>query len=973
MTAPDQEIRFGGFRLDLSDERLWSEDSEIALGSKAFALLAFLAQRANRLVTKQELLDAIWPDTYVSDAVLKVAVAEIRRALDDSAQSPRFVQTVHRRGYRFIGEVQTRRALTAEVDPPTTPHPVARTNPSLVGRDAPLAELDRRLEAARRGERSAAFITGDPGIGKTALVDAFAQHCESAGISVVRGQSRESYGEGEPYLPILEALGSLCRGDLSSTVLPILRRYAPSWLVQMPWVVDDDVRPELERAARGAQSERMLREIAEAMEAIAREAPLLVILEDLHWSDPSTLDVFSTLAQRQEPASLLVVGTYRAVDAAIADHPVRDLKRHLVGRGLCTEVSIDQLSRDDVAVFLEHQLGHAAPPELTELIHRRTEGTPLFIVSFFSNLLAQQCLEEGEQGWDLARPVSEIETLLPGELREILERQVDRVDADAQPILECASVAGRDFDASSVAGALEADVETVQSKLEELGQRRDVIRPLGVVRAADGRLSGHYEFSHVLHQHALYDRLGPMRRADLHRRVAEQLAAVDAGPARLAHHYQAAGLDEEAIAHYQRAGEQALERRANREAARDFGAALTLLETRPPSPERDQRELGLRIAIGPAIGSVIGPGSPRVAENYRIASELCRRAEVAEAGLVVIPVLFGLFIFYLARGRFRDAGEVAERLRRIAEKSGEDFLLQSAYLVSGAAELYRGHLEEASRWLDRTLELSDPGVPLVFGHPIPGLAHAYVGYVCMLRGTPQPVADHIHHAVDGGERGGDPYNLLILLQLAAGLEHLRGDGSAARELADRILVIADEQGFDPWRPVAGWFHGWARASDGEPTEGVQGMRENLDAYKATGTETARTMYIASTARACLAAGQTDEGLALVDEGLAHAEEADERFVEPELYRLRAALLLAAAPKRISAKVRKAAEEAVRRAAELAREQTATALELRAAITWHDLGKRVGEEDEPLALLRKLVAGFPKRASGPDLDEARARL
>lgn len=974
MQASGQQIHFGDFRLDLADERLWKGDSPIPLGSKAFALLAVLAGRQNRLVTKRELLDALWPDTYVSDAVLKVAVAEIRRALEDDAQSPRFIQTAHRRGYRFIADVRTDTEDSAgRYGPEGQKAPSPSNTLSLVGRAASLDELDHRLRAARRGERSAAFVTGDAGMGKTALVDVFAEHCEREGVSVVRGQSRESYGEGEPYLPVLEALGALCRGDLAETVLPILHRYAPSWLVQMPWVVEDELRDELARAARGAQSERMLREIAEAMEAIARETPLLVVLEDLHWSDPSTLDVLSTLAQRQAPAALLVVGTYRAVDAAIADHPVRELKRHLVGRGLCSEIRIDQLSEAEIATFLEQQLGHEAPEELAALIHRRTEGNPLFIVSFFSNLVAKQCLQQDEDGWSLSRPVAEIEALLPGELREILERQVDRVDDAALPLLECASVVGRDFDSRIVAGVVDGDVAAVESMLEELGQRGDIVRPLGLVRSAAGGLSGHYEFSHVLHQHALYDRVGLARRADLHRRVAEQLVLAKAAPARLAHHYKAAGLDGEAIDHFQRAGEHALERRANREAVRHFGAALEMLEAQPPSPERDERELALRIAIGPALGSVIGPGSPRVAENYRVASELCRRAELAEAGLVVIPVLFGLFIYYLARAGFREAGEVAERLRRIAEKGGESFLLQSAYLVRGAADLYRGRLTDAASWIDRTMELSDPDVPLVFGHPIPSLACAYTGYLGQLRGNPHGIPDLIDRAIDGGERGGDPYNLLILLQLAAGLQHWRKDVDATRDLADRLLKIADEQGFDPWRPVAGWFHGWALAEEGNLDDGIALMRRSLDQYADTGTETARTMYIAGTAEACLAAGRTDEGLALVDEGLAQVERADERFVEAELHRLRGALLVAAWPKRPGVTRRREVEEAVHRAFDIARDQEAATWVLRAALTSHDVQQRLGDATEANDLLETLVAAYPPEDSWPELDEARRRL
>jgi DNA-binding winged helix-turn-helix (wHTH) protein len=290
---------FPPFYLDLDNEQLWRGKRTIPLKPKTFAVLRYVVEHAGRLVTKDELLDALWPDVHVGEAVLKVCIREIRTALRDNAKAPRYIETVHRRGYRFIAPLTSAQPVSSSrfqvpsskpVPTPYTLHPT----PPLVGRDAELRQLHNWLEQALNGERQLAFITGEAGIGKTTLVEAFlAQIAAREDLWIARGQCLEQYGAGEAYLPVLEALGQLCRGPGREGVLAVLNRYAPSWLVQMPALLSEAELKAVRRKAEGATKERMLREMAEAIEALTAERTLVLRFDDLQWSDHSTFDLIS--------------------------------------------------------------------------------------------------------------------------------------------------------------------------------------------------------------------------------------------------------------------------------------------------------------------------------------------------------------------------------------------------------------------------------------------------------------------------------------------------------------------------------------------------------------------------------------------------------------------------------------------------------------------------------------------------------
>src|SRR5262245_5966586 len=400
-----QQLVFGPFSFDPDNATLWRGTQAIALTPKAFAVLEYLLEHPGRLVTKAVLLDAVWPDTAVSDAVLKVRMGEIRKALGDSAQAPRFIATVHRRGYQFIAPVtavEGPRApnaagprLLAALEGFAPPlRPLVPRAPPVVGRDAVFAHLQGWLAQAWHGARQVVFVTGEPGIGKTAVVEAFAARVAGeAGLTVVWGQCIAHYGAGEAYLPVLEALGRLCREPGHAHVIARLRQVAPMWLVQMPWLLSATDREALQRELLGATRERMLREMAELLEDVTAQTPLLLVLEDLHWSDTATLDLLAYLARRQEPARLLLLGTYRPVEVIVSGHPLKVLKHELELHGHCAELPLELLSEAEVAAYVAMRMaGGVLAAELSRVIYQCTEGLPLFMVTLVDHLVTHGVL-----------------------------------------------------------------------------------------------------------------------------------------------------------------------------------------------------------------------------------------------------------------------------------------------------------------------------------------------------------------------------------------------------------------------------------------------------------------------------------------------------------------------------------------------------------------------------------------------------
>src|SRR5262245_39317235 len=283
----EHHLAFGPFHLDGAQGHLWQGEQVITLRPQSLALLRYLVAHPGRLVTKTELRQHVWAGAHVTNTVLRVCVHEIRQALGDVAAAPRYLETVGRQGYRFLlGD-------TPESLPALTPGP-------LVGRQGDVEAIEQYVQRAAQGARQLVLLSGEAGIGKTTVVEMVLARLDlGSGVRVARGQCAEHYGEGEPYLPLLEALGQLCRGPQPAAVVEVLRRNAPLWLGQLLGVLSEAEQERLQRQVQGASAARMLRELAEALDVLAADVPLVVVLEDLQWSDQSTVDALAYVAQRR--------------------------------------------------------------------------------------------------------------------------------------------------------------------------------------------------------------------------------------------------------------------------------------------------------------------------------------------------------------------------------------------------------------------------------------------------------------------------------------------------------------------------------------------------------------------------------------------------------------------------------------------------------------------------------------------------
>ena len=687
--------RFGPFSLDLPNERLWRGPDELVLRPKTFAVLSHLVRHAGELVSREALLRAVWPDIAVTEAVLTVCIGEIRQALGDDPRAARYVETVHRRGYRFIASVASTRA------PASARALASRAAPrSLVGREAELRELDRCLEQAQRGTRSVVFVSGEAGIGKTTLVDAFlASVPVGAGVWCARGQCIAHYGSGEAYLPVFDALSRLSRELGTEPLTACLRRYAPTWLSQMPALSSAAHGPEAPpRPGPGTGRERMLRELTEALEALTVERPLILVLEDLQWSDYATLDLVSWLAERQEPARLLLLGTFRPVEVIVRDHPLQGVKQELIRRGRCVELPLELLSAAEVGQHLAARFGAAAPlHELARAIHQRTDGHPLFLVTLVDALVRGGWLVERAGEWRARPGIDAAAQEIPKTVQELVEQQFQQLSAEDQRLLEAASVVGLEGSATAIAAALGDDGVTIEERCTALARRGQFLLTSGIEEWADGTVAGRYRFRHTLHRQIVYDRLAVARRAQLHARIGARQEA-GYGPqaaehaAELATHFEQGRAYDRALHYRRQAAGNATRRHAHQEAIDHLRAGLALLPRLADAADRARVDLHLHLALGHALSAIHGPAAAAVGDAYARAQSLCEHVDHAPTQLAVLQ---GLRRFHLGRAQVQRARELGEDVLRVSERLGDVALRRKAHAALGTCLLYLGELAAA--------------------------------------------------------------------------------------------------------------------------------------------------------------------------------------------------------------------------------------------------------------------------------------
>jgi DNA-binding winged helix-turn-helix (wHTH) protein/tetratricopeptide (TPR) repeat protein len=844
---------FGSFRLDTLDQCLWREGVRMALTPKVFAVLRYLVDHPGRLVTQDELLEAVWPETYVQPEILRKYILELRKVLGDDPKAPRFIETLPKRGYRFLAALE---------EMPLLPAPAGLPGP--VGRDHELAALDGHLRKALLGQRRIVLVTGEAGVGKSTLLDAFEQRLAGHdGMRIARGQCVEGFGGKEAYYPILDAFGQLIRGSDSEGIIKILASQAPTWLIQFPSLLEAEQREALRREILGATRERMVREICEALELLTATDPLVLVLEDLHWADPSTLDLISAVARRRGSCKLLLFGTYRPVEVILLQSPLKALRQDLVMHKLCFEIALERLTEADVAGYLATEFPGELPEGLAELVYRHSEGNPLFMTAIVSDLLKCGLLVNEEGACRLTAGLTQIVPGVPETLQQMLEIQVERLSETEQRVLKSASVVGRRFSAWAVAAMLDSGITDAEDICDSLTQRQQFLRPgraAGVLGAAQ---SAHYEFRHSLYREALYRRIPDGQRARWHRRLAERAEELlpdsdEAAPdtalelaSELALHFEH-GRDFERAARYLiLSAENAGRRYAHRNAAVILEHAAGLLSGIRPDEARIlqleilERISDARYAIGDLDGSAEADGAvialaeerglkaTQVNALTRLARVLaftdpdacvtvCERA-VRVCGMHDDPLLqartemlAGTWHIITNGWSKQQADRCAAARKKIAEALGPEKPAYYEILYAHVQALhgeYRDAYEIARSGLERAVETRSLVVYLSSLSSL-ALALMHLGWWGELRGA-------VESGMELSEKNGNQPWLALFAAMLGWLHMQAFDFAGARQIAGGLLETHAEEPAGQVRTIAKLTIAYVDLASGQPENALQ--------------------------------------------------------------------------------------------------------------------------------------------------------
>ncbi len=580
---------------------------------------------------------------------------------------------------------------------------IERTAPSFVGREPEMRKLDGFLRQALEGSGRVVFITGEPGIGKTSLGDEFLRRSRKhhPGLLMSRGRCVEQYGTGEAYLPFLDAVGALLSGPGRERIAAVMRTYAPTWCLELPTAFASTGSLEkLQQETIGATKERMMREMGDALGMLATNSPIVLLLEDLHWADPSSVDLLRHLCQRIGSQRLLIAGTFRPEDVERTNHPLKSYKAEMQAHKLCEEVALGSLSREHIAEYLDATFSpNDFPPELTSLIHDKTEGHPLFATNLLQYLGERGDIAKVNAHWSLTRPLSEMNLEAPESVRSMISKKIDALEEEERRALQYASIEGAEFLSTVVARLLGLDEIDLEERLAHLEKTHRLIETRGEEELPDGALATRYRFAHALYQNFLYGQLVNKRRIALHLQAGEQLAAHYGKRApqiatQLAMHFERGRDFGRAIEYLIHAGDNATKLYANAEAAEHYGHALSLVE-KLPDEEQTDKLLALYQKRGTANHAL--SRFQQAVDDFTEMLEQARKLDsLAHQSAALNALTMTLFFSHRLEETAMRAAEALE----VAERAGSETLRVETMALIALKHLCYGELLEAKPLLD---------------------------------------------------------------------------------------------------------------------------------------------------------------------------------------------------------------------------------------------------------------------------------
>jgi DNA-binding winged helix-turn-helix (wHTH) protein/tetratricopeptide (TPR) repeat protein len=951
-------VRFDIFELDEANASLLREGKPVPLAPTPFAVLCALVRQPGALLTKNALLDEVWGHRFVSESVLKTTISEIRTALRDDARQPRFIETVSRRGYRFIAvptALSTTRPERASVS-------ASRALPgaSFIGRAAALSRLRSAWGLACGGRRAVVWVAGEPGIGKTTLIEHFVAGLGE--VACARGQCVDHYGTGEPYLPVLEALAELSRSD--SALAPLLRAVAPTWLLQLPWLSTVEERDALRRELAGVSPERMLREMGELLDRYTERRPLLLVTEDLHWSDRATIQLIDAIARRRGGGRLMWLASFRLAEVVALDHPLNPMRHELRLHGLCEEIVLDPFSEREVADYVAARSPALASDEaFVRTLHERTDGVPLFLASVMREVTAGVA----PGGDDAAVGAQLAKAAVPENLAAIIDHYIAKLGNEQRGLLSAAAVCGVEFRVTTLSAALARDAAWVEQTCEELAREQ---LWLAAPRVEPGRDAAKlpYSFRHALFRQVLYERTAPSARAQFHGKVGAALERERAagGPpvaaAELAMHFERGREPMTALRYYAEAAGTALANLIPAECKDLAECGLSLLGRAPEGTERNTLEIALATLCGMADFNLLGVGPEAKGAFQRAYGLLADVPQHPLRGLL----LYGFGFVLSLRTEYGEALAVAERAEAWASDANDPALLLAACTIQAHVHLHQGRPRAGRSKIERALPTMESpaagaGTGFVADPPVTllGLLAIHLLHLGLVDQARARLAQAHARARDAGQ----PMARLIAIWYDALFELRLGNVERVAALADEMQALVDEFALAHGRTASRWFRGWAIARMGEPREGYRWIREGYEENIQLGMLAGASETLGYAAEALMLAGDWDAAQHPLEEALQIASTHGERVYLPQLFLIEAAIARARGESAV-------AEAAVRRAVAEARAQEAPWLELMALL---ELCERDEATTEDRHALGALVDQLPEASDTTAFIQARALL
>ena len=836
----------------------------------------------------------------------------------------------------------------------------------LVGREQEVGLLRERWAQVKDGLGQVVLLSGEAGIGKSRLVQVLKEHVAAepqAWLTPCQCSPYHQHSALYPMIDLLERVAlrfereesplqklSKLEGFLVQYGLPLAETVPLlATLLSLPLTADYvplAVSPE-------QQKQKTLQALLTILLRIAAQQPVLFVMEDLHWVDPTTLEFLTLLVDQGPTARIMALWTFRP-----------DFSPPWTGRSHLTQVTLPRLPRQQATEMTDRVAhGKALPAEVVEQVVAKTDGVPLFVEELTKMVLESGLLQEREDRYELTGPLPPL--AIPTTLHDSLMARLDRL-ATVKSLAQLGATLGREFSYELLQAVSSWDEGTLQRGLHQLVEA-EFLYQRGLPPQAT------YLFKHALIQDAAYQSLLRSTRQQYHQHIAQVLEErfpnlCETQPELLAQHYTEAGLMAQAVLYWQRAGQRAVQRSAHVEAVAHLTRGLALLTMLPDTLERARQELALQLALADALAATRGYAAPAVGEACARARELCQQVgETAQ----LFRLLARLCSFHLGRAELQTAHEFAQQCLTLAQQMGDQTVLLSAHQELGQVLLHLGALVSARSHLEQVLALYNPQQHRqeVGGGQEPGMVGlSYAARVLWLLGFPDQALQRSDAALSLARDVGMPVNLAYaLLAYAVMLHEFRREERLAQEYTEGAMALAAEQGLVQLLAVGTIRRGRALAARGLGEEGLAQMHQGLAAYRATGAEVRRPYYLALLAETYGKVGQPSQGLSVLTEALTMVDKTAEGWWEAELHRLKGELLLR------RASPTEEVEACFRQALAVAQHQQARSLELRAAMSLARLWQRQGKRDAAHDLLAPIYGWFTEGFDTADLQEARALL